>query len=265
MKTIQLSIEELIFSFYSEGLYEQGISLKETYFPALQDSELKLMLEFASRSLLAKNMAKEVNRQYKLKEEYIPFIQILSSAEKTVKASKFNVGLEGEDSISFHFKNEEIYFHRLLHDHQVHCIAKLDEENEILSIINEFFNFNTLLKQSEVLFKMKNDEFEEFLNEVSQSDSMKESLISKWNNRLQGQNTNEFIEDISKRSGKMDSLLSMNYDSNNNPALIDLHFVIPGKEGFWYISRDENLDLNVQKANEAAIKNLFSKDQILSM
>ncbi|MEH7571836.1 hypothetical protein V7176_09495, partial [Cytobacillus firmus] len=63
MNTIQLSIEELIFSFYSEGLYEQGISLKETYFPALQDSELKLMLEFAARSLLAKDMAEVFNNQ----------------------------------------------------------------------------------------------------------------------------------------------------------------------------------------------------------
>jgi len=264
MKTIQLSIEELIFSFYSEGLYEQGISLKETYFPALEDSELKLMLEFASRSLLAKNMAKEVNKQYKLKEEFTPFIQILSSAEKTVKASKFNLDLGGEDSISFHFINDEIYFHRLLHDHQVHSITKLNEE-EILPIINEFFDFNTLLKQSEVLFKLKNDDFEEFLNDVSQSDSIQESLISKWSNRLQSHNTNEFIEDISKRSGKMDSLLSLKYDSNNNPDLIDLHFVIPGKDGFWYITRDQNLDLNIQKANESAIKNLFSKDRILSM
>ncbi|MDF2035564.1 hypothetical protein P2R12_01030 [Cytobacillus oceanisediminis] len=264
MKTIQLSIEELIFSFYSEGLYEQGISLKETYFPALEDSELKLMLEFASRSLLAKNMAKEVNKQYKLKEEFTPFIQILSSAEKTVKASKFNLDLGGEDSISFHFINDEIYFHRLLHDHQVHSIAKLNEE-EILPIIIEFFNFNTLFKQSEVLFKLKNDDFEEFLNDVSQSDSIQESLISKWSNRLQSNNTNEFIEDISKRSGKMDSLLSLKYDSNNNPDLLDLHFVIPGTDGFWYITRDQNLDLSIQKANETAIKNLFLKDRILSM
>jgi hypothetical protein len=54
------------------------------------------------------------------------------------------------------------------------------------------------------------------------------------------------------------SLLSLYDDSTHNPALIDLHCIIPGKEGLWYTSRDQNLDYYVQKANETAIKKLFS-------
>ncbi|TKH06709.1 hypothetical protein FC678_23325, partial [Peribacillus simplex] len=109
MNTIQLSIEELLFSFYSEGLFEQGMSIKGAYFQTLQDAELKLMLEIASRSLLAKDMLKEVNNQYKLKDEFAAYIHTLNNAESTVKASKHQPDLNGEDSIAFHFKNGEVY------------------------------------------------------------------------------------------------------------------------------------------------------------
>ncbi|MBA4536870.1 hypothetical protein H1Z61_06875 [Bacillus aquiflavi] len=264
MDTIQLSIEELIFSFYSEGLYEQGISIKETYFPKLQDSELKLMLEFAARSLLAKDMAKEVNNQYKLKEEVASFIQILSYAEKTVKASKFDSSLIAEESISFHFRSDEVYLHKLLHDHQVHYISKLPIE-EVISNISKFFNFSSLAEQSEVLCKLKNEEFEEFLEDMSQSDSLSASIVQKWISRMHSSNVIEFLEDISKRKGKMDSLLSLKYDANNNPDLIDLYFVIPGKTETWLLTRDANLDLEIQRINESSIKNILLNNKILSV
>jgi len=264
MDTIQLSIEELIFSFYSEGLYEQGISIKEAYFPNLQDSELKLMLEFAARSLLAKDMVKEVNNQYKLKDEWTSFIHILAYAEKTVKASKFDSALNEEESISFHFRSGEVYLHKLLHDHQVHYISKLPAE-EIISNLSKYFNFSSLAKQSEVLFNLKNDEFEEFLEDMSQSDSLSESIVQKWISRMQSSNVVELLEDISKRKGRMDSLLSLKYDSDNNPDLIDLYFVIPGKTESWLITRDANLDLDIQRVNERSINNLLLNNKILSV
>ncbi|RBP87382.1 hypothetical protein DFO70_12039 [Cytobacillus firmus] len=258
MTNIQLSIEELIFAFYSEGLYEEGISMKETYFPSLQDSELKLMLEFAARSLLAKDMAIEVNNQYRLKENYKSYINILRNAERTFKASKFDLTLEGEENISFHIGNGEIYFHRLLHDHQVHYISKFKKE-EILPSIIEFFNINNLPKQSDVLFSLRNEEFEEFLGDMSENETLSVSIVEKWQSRISSSFTSEFLKDFSNRKGKMDSLLNLGYDSANNPDLIDLYFVIPGETENWLITRDQNLDLNVKRVNETSIKSLFGK------
>ncbi|QGQ47678.1 hypothetical protein [Metabacillus sediminilitoris] len=265
MNTIQLSIEELIFSFYSEGLYEQGISIKETYFPTLQDSELKLMLEFASRSLLAKEMIMEIDHQYKIKQEFSSFIHTLHYADRTVKASKFNPNLDGEESISFHLKNGEVFLHKLLHDHQVHYISKIQEE-EILLNITKFFTINHLDKSSELLFKLKNEELEDLLEDVSQSGSLPESVVQKWVSKTKNSTSLvQFLEDISIRNGKMDSLLSLKYDSENNPELIDLYFFIPGKTECWLVTRDQNLDLNVQKANESSIKNLLLNDKVHSV
>ncbi|KAF0821943.1 hypothetical protein V7200_07970 [Cytobacillus firmus] len=264
MNTIQLSIEELIFSFYSEGLYEQGISLKETYFPALQDSELKLMLEFAARSLLAKDMAEDFNNQYKLKEEYTPFIHILNSAEKTVKASRFNLELEVEESISFHFKEGDIFFHRLLHDHQVHLISKYPEKMVASSLI-DFFHFNTIDKKSDVLFKLKSDEFEELLEDMSLSNLISEAPLQKWESKIQHSLSLKFLEDISRRKGKMDSLLSLKYDTGNNPELIDLFFVIPGNSVSWLITRDQSLELNILRVNETSINDLLLNSKVFSV
>ncbi|KAF0816294.1 MULTISPECIES: hypothetical protein [unclassified Cytobacillus] len=263
MKTIKLSIEELIFSFYSEGLYEQGISLKETYFPALEDSELKLMLEFASRSLLAKDMAEEVDNQYKLKKEYTSFIHILNSAEKTVKASRFNQDLEGEESISFHFKEGAVFHHRLLHDHQVHLISKYPKK-EVISSLLEFFNFTSSCKQSEVIFKLTNEEFEELLGDMSQLDSITESTIHKWQSKIQHSLASIFLKDITIRKGKMDSLLSLEYDTSNNPELIDIYFVIPGQAESWLIKRDQNLDLNILRLNETTINDLLLNSRVFA-
>ncbi|MGE8079785.1 hypothetical protein [Peribacillus loiseleuriae] len=256
MNTIQLSIEELIFSFYSEGLYEQGISIKEAYFPAMNDSELKLMLEIASRSLLAKDMVEEVSNQYKLKEKYTSFIHILNDAESTVKTSKFDVRLQAEDSISFHFKNGEVYLHKLLHDHQVHYLSKLSKEN-MFSMVSEFFAFNPLQVESEVLFTLKSEEFDELLEDVSQMDTLSEKTIQKWVNKSENPNMVELLNDLSKRNGKMDSILSLKYDANNNPEFIDLSFIIPGKMEFWVVTRNQYLDLSFQRANESTINNLL--------
>ncbi|WP_436374536.1 hypothetical protein [Cytobacillus sp. BC1816] len=261
MSTIQLSIEELIFAFYSEGLYEEGISMKETYFPSLQDSELKLLLEFAARSLLAKDMAVEINNQYRLKEDYKSYINILSNAEKTVKASRFDLKFEGEENISFHFGNGEVYLHKLLHDHQVHYITKSTPE-DIIPSIKGFFNISKLPLQDEVLFSLKNEEFEEFLGDMSESDSLSESTAQKWENRVNGSFSFEFLEDISNRKGRMDSLLSLKYDSAKNPDLIDLIFIVPGKLDFWMITRDDNLDLNIQRADERSIRNLLFNNSV---
>lgn len=264
MNTIQLSIEELIFSFYSEGLFEQGISIKEAYFPGLQDSELKLMLEFASRSLLAKDMIKEVQNQYKLKGEFASYIHTLNYAEYTVKASKHQSDLVSEDSISFHFRNGEVYLHKILFENQVHSITKITEE-ETLSAINRFYNFQISVNESDVLLQLKSEEFEELLEDVSKTDSTLESIVDKWITEKGHSNSIfEFLNDLSNRNGKMDSLISFKYDSENKPNLMDLYFIIPGKKECWIATRNNDLDLNIKRVNESSIRTLLFKSGIHS-
>jgi hypothetical protein len=72
-----------------------------------------------------------------------------------------------------------------------------------------------------------------------------------------------FLNDISKRNGKMDSLVSLTYDSENNPDLKDLYFMIPGKNECWLATRVNNLDLSIQRANEASINQLLLTNKIL--
>ncbi|TXC82214.1 hypothetical protein FS935_21195 [Metabacillus litoralis] len=263
MNTIKLSIDELIFSFYSEGLFEQGIAIKETYFPELQDSELKLMLEFASRSLLAKDMIKEVQNQYKLKDEFTNFIHTLNYAERTVKASRHQADLNGEESISFHFKNGDVYLHKVLFDNQVHFISKLTIE-ETFSVISSFYGIQ-ISENSGEYFRLRSEEFEELLGDVSQYNSLSESIAHKWINEKGFSNRSlDFLNDLSNRKGKMDSLLSLEYDSDNKPNLIDLSFIIPGKTECWLVIREQNLDLSIQVVNKLSINKLFLNNKFVS-
>lgn len=54
MDQLSLSIEELIFSFYSEGYFEQGMSLKEAYYPEVEDERLGFYLKLRAALCLQK-------------------------------------------------------------------------------------------------------------------------------------------------------------------------------------------------------------------
>lgn len=260
MKSIQLSIEELIFAFYSEGLYEQGISLKEVYFPDMKDAELKLILECASRSLMAKNMVEEKDNLYKLKNEIVDFIHIINHAESTVKASRFILESETEDSLSYHRKGDSFYLHRLLYEQQVHQISKVSEK-ELFNTINSYFDGNYDNEESKVLFSIKIEEFEELLGNLSQIESQtatKEEL-------LENHFYDEFLIDLKSRNCKMDSILYMEYDKENMPDLMDVCFIIPGKDRTWFVSRGPENDYIFQNWNQRPLKDILFKNQSISV
>lgn len=56
MNNISLSIEELIYCFYSEGYFEHGNALKQVYFGELDDEKMDLLLQISTRSLLSKDL-----------------------------------------------------------------------------------------------------------------------------------------------------------------------------------------------------------------
>lgn len=98
---------------YSEGFFEQGMALKQAYFPEIEDEQLGALFEAACRSLLAKDAAEYRNHQYRLKDEYCPFIHVLNDADYTVKLSKFN-GQGAEQNVSCHVSKFGTYSHELL-------------------------------------------------------------------------------------------------------------------------------------------------------
>ncbi|WP_243290989.1 hypothetical protein [Bacillus sp. FJAT-47783] len=261
MDMIQLSIEELIFSFYSDGLYEQGVSLKETYFPNLKDYELRFMLEMAARSLLAKNMVEEAHHQYKLKDEVKPYIHALNDANRTIKASKFFGNLEDEQSITFHTTDQNLFMHQLLHDHQIHQVGKISKEKTRF-MIYDFFQFDSLKKECEESFTMKNEEYEKLLEKVSQDET--QCSLEQIDTNLKGNPLFEaFLDDLSVRKGKMDSILYMEYDQDNLPNIVDLLFIVPGKKETWFISRGNYNEFVFQKANEKTLQTfLFERNSM---
>lgn len=250
METLNLSVEELIFCFYSEGYFEQGIALKETFYPSLDDTELQFLLEVATRSLLAKELLVEEAHQYKLKTEYKKFIHVLNNAERSIKASKFTQDLSKEESITIHFLNNEAYLHYLKYDYQVHSISAVKTE-QVIEKVTEFFAFPSLETTKKMLFQISDDEFENILEEASTGSSIK-PVISQLNSEYE-----EFQHDVKNRKGKMDSLLNMKYSIRNSPEFLNICFIIPGKNNSWIINKDmENRGYIIQKANEFSIESL---------
>ena len=252
MNSLNLSVDELIFCFYSEGYFEQGIALKETYYPDLDDTELQFLLEVATRSLLAKDLLVEEAHRYKLKKDYKNFIHVLNNAERSIKASKFTQNLSEEESITIHYLNNEAYLHFLQYDHQVHSISAIKTE-QVMGKISEFFNSPSLETNEKIIFQISDDEFENLLEEASTGSSSNIPVTFQQNDEFE-----EFQHDVKNRKGKMDSLLNMKYSNQNLPEFLDICFIIPGRINSWMINKNmENGGYIIQKANEPSIERLI--------
>jgi hypothetical protein len=140
MNTKSLSIEELIYSFYSEGFFEQGNALKEHYFGDLSEEKMDLLLQITCRSLLAKNYLTYHQHKFELKEDLKQLIASLNYSDKSVKASKHNKNGK-EDSISFNFTQKGIIKHSLIFDEQVHQFHSV-EYSEVVKELTGFFGGN---------------------------------------------------------------------------------------------------------------------------
>lgn len=264
MNSIQLSIEELIFSFYSEGLYEQGMGLKDTYFPNLTEEDLKFMLEIASRSLLAKDLVKEVDNQYYLKEESAEYIHVLNSADSTLKASKFSPDLDHEESVTYHLKQGRMYSHQMLHDHQVHAIMEVEEEGAVKDL-NTFFQLTSIESdKSDVSFSLTDAEFEGLLEEASQQINEPQKIVKKFSALETSPDFEQLVSDLIRRKGKMDSFLHLKYDVNNTPDLVDITFFVPGQLNVWVLTRSQLQGLDVKKADKCFIPDILEKLKTVS-
>ncbi|MGP1909692.1 hypothetical protein ACTSEZ_16105 [Metabacillus sp. JX24] len=258
MDKVKVSLEELLFSFYSEGLYEQGIQLKDTFFPELGDQELQLMLEIASRSLMAKDMIREVDGRYKLTEEAAELIHILSSADYSVQFSCFSSDMEREEALSVHVKNHIGYVHELHYDQQVHTIRRLTED-ETVQLISKRLSDKEMPSERAVITEMSNDDLEKILEEASQPAQLS-SVISKWTSELQPEDIQafgSFMIDLSNRQSKLNTMMLLSYDKNNNPDVADICFSIPGKQNDWIVSKNQENRFNLERTSKVFLESFI--------
>ncbi|MBP3038698.1 hypothetical protein J9303_04160 [Bacillaceae bacterium Marseille-Q3522] len=257
MKTIHLSIEEVIFCFYSEGLFEQGQGLKQTYFPELTDEQLEFMLQISCRSLLAKDMVKYDQHVYKLKDEYKPYIQALNHADYSLKAAKFVPGEQQQKSIHFHFTDKEIFSHKLLHDEQIHQISRMNSKDEVIEMLREFFVLKVFKGENEPLFVLDSEKFEALLQAANESPEMIGEIIPPLD-RKNGL-VDDFINDLIARRGMMDSITQFEFDTGNQPELTELVFIISGKNYIWWINGGIHNEFTLWIANNEMLKAVTSK------
>lgn len=244
MNKMKLSIEELIFSFYNEGFYEQGIGLKEVYYSEISDAELRFLFEITTRSMLAKDMLEYKEGKYTLKDQYKKLITVINRASATVKLSKFSTGMNGEETTSIHLVGNTQFIHNLENDNQVHVIEQVADKN-MTELIESFYNIKAS-EEIKVMSTLTDNDFEALLKDLLENEYSVEQLLSKWDIDP------IFINDIFERRGKMDSIMIFSYDQNNSPVLEDLRFIIPGKSINWIITRKDNL-LSIQPVSRTSL------------
>src|SRR5690606_4921674 len=101
MEQISLSIEELIYCFYSEGYFEQGNALKQVYFGDLDDDKMDLLLQITCRSLLAKNLVDYQNHKFTLSDELAQIISTLNYSEQSIKLHATRLMVKERNSYPF--------------------------------------------------------------------------------------------------------------------------------------------------------------------
>ncbi|MCY7618150.1 MULTISPECIES: hypothetical protein [Bacillus] len=252
MDQLSLSIEELIFSFYSEGYFEQGMSLKEAYYPDVEDERLGFLFEIACRSLLAKGVLEFRNRQYRYKGEYRHFIQAMNDASHTVKASRFG-DVDEEVSTSFHTTQTGVYAHHTLYDQQVHQIQKLKDDQQAEEQVTAFFNIQMSDHPAPVI-TLQAEEFEMLLEQASEAKNEWPSFLHRAENEELVQ---AFVSDVKARKGKMDSLMKVVYDKNNTPDVESMLFVIPGEEQSWLVSGIKENEFRIETAHRDGLRSIF--------
>ncbi|AKE22650.1 MULTISPECIES: hypothetical protein [Bacillus] len=255
MKQFTISIEELLFCFYSEGFFEQGMALKQAYFPEIEDEQLGALFEAACRSLLAKDAAEYRNHQYRLKDEYCPFIHVLNDADYTVKLSKFN-GQGAEQNVSCHVSKFGTYSHELLFDEQVHRITKMESSEGLLAKTDEFLHIIDTEDKRESIVTLTSNEFEKLLEGASDNPSYLKEFLEKHDHQ---EDVTRFTNDLALRKGKMDTLMRLAYGKDNTPEVADMAFVLPGAHHTWLVTGITQNEFSILPAHKDVVNQIISQ------
>lgn len=261
MTTVNFSIEELIFCLYNEGCYQNGVSLKEAYFPNLNDEELNLVFQVACRSLLAKDMVELRENQYRLKEEFKPYIHVLNFSPHHLKASKILEDGE-QETINFYFKNDVMYIHSFLHNQQVFRLTKTEDLYAVPNL-EAFFNMPALPEQmGEELFICTGDQFEILLAGIIENNNTRVEEFLAAVGRSGKVLT--FIEDLKRKKGKFNSIMDFKTEEGKAPEIQDITFLLPAESRMWFITGSARNRFVLKEGSQEELK-LLSQIRIASI
>ncbi|MBM7618452.1 hypothetical protein JOC95_000294 [Bacillus tianshenii] len=235
MKTISLSIEELIYSFYSEGLFEQGNSLKQMYFDEITDEQMDLLLQISCRTLLAKDFLVYESHKFELVPKLKHVIDTLNFSAKSLKASRHKDDGK-EEAVSYHFTDKGFLQHSLLYDEQVHRFEFVEKEEMLLGL-QQFFHI-----QREGDFNsqsISSEELEGMLSYITENGRQFDSLEVK-------AELDSLYRVLEKTNGKLNTLLLFEFDEMKEPTVKDIILLTNDVEG--------NLMLLQENANYRLVK-----------
>lgn len=248
MKRVSLSIEELIYCFYSEGYFEEGNALKQVYFGDLDDEKMDLLLQISCRTLLAKELLDYQNHKFTLTAEIAEVISALNYSEQSLKASRHSAG-EGEESLSFHFKDNRIIKHTLHFDEQVHSFAFVSLP-EVSDLIHEFYRVGEEAAGSPI--SMTQGELEEMLS--SHQDNGKQFDAPQLTAARK-----QFKQILQKTNGRLNTLLFLEFNDAKEPLAKNVVMFTNLPNHNWIIEKQGDL-FDIKPGNKGAIDSLLERN-----
>ncbi|WP_453991399.1 hypothetical protein [Bacillus nitroreducens] len=232
MEQISLSIEELIYCFYSEGYFEQGNALKQVYFGDLDDDKMDLLLQITCRSLLAKNLVDYQNHKFTLSDELAQIISTLNYSEQSIKASRHAANGKGEEQLSFHFGVKGIIKHELMFDEMVHVFTKVTMA-DVSKTISEYYCVPESLETTYNPLKLTQSEFEELLLDLNDNKTKFDQPSFKNEKKL-------FNDVLEETEGLLNTLLFLKFDENKEPYATNIVMFTNRDKDNWIIEKKDD-------------------------
>ncbi|OCA83144.1 hypothetical protein A8F94_18640 [Bacillus sp. FJAT-27225] len=233
MEPISLSIEELIYCFYSEGYFEQGNALKQVYFGDLEDEKMDLLLQITCRSLLAKKLVSYENHKFTLSEDLVSVISTLNYSEQTIKASRHADGGKGEEQLSFHIGEKGIIKHALMFDEMVHEFSFVTLE-DVSEAISEYYRIENSSENNHDAFQLTQNEFEQLLLALTDNRSKFEMPLLKGEKK-------QFNDVLEKTNGLLNTLLFLKFNENKEPYATNIVMFTNSNHNNWMIEKKDDI------------------------
>lgn len=249
MEKFSLSVEEVIFCFYSEGYFEQGNAIRQVYFGDLSDEKLELMLETANRSLLSKDLLIYKNRKFTLVEDLKEIIIFINSAEQTVRASKHGDQNE-EEAISYHIGESLVIKQFTKYDDQVHVFEKIIDHDVIDNLV-DFFHVSKEDSLSSSVLTLTQEEFESLL-EIFDSNEKQFDLP-----HFEGE-MHQFFNVLWESKGKLNTLMFIEFGKKNEPIVDTVILFTDNKENNYEIEKIGDT-FNIKLSTQNSMKELLNK------
>jgi hypothetical protein len=245
---IALSIEELIYCFYSEGLFEQGNGLKQMFLDGITDEQMDLTLQIVCRTLLSKGFIRYENHKFVLREDISRIILALNYSERTIRASKHDEGKER--AISFHVTGDQVYRHTTEHEGQVHLL----EDTELSAINYEVSSLFNILENGiagNTRIELTQAELEELIVMIDGSEEQ-------WVHYVRDCPTEQrmFVKSLKEAGGLLNTLLFLEYNEDREPTVQDVALFPNNLQGKWAIVKEKDMYI-VTECNQTILQHLI--------